>query len=51
MQEYVELLSKQGMLEEFEDKKEKKLYRLTEKGTAFLFEYRKMAEFTDAFGL
>lgn len=49
MQEYVELLLNRGLLEE--DGEEKKKYVITEKGRTYLFEYRRMAEFTDAFGL
>ena len=50
MQEYVDVLKERGLIAE-EEQKGKKLYALTPKGLQFLFEYKRIAEFTDAFGL
>jgi len=50
MQEYVDILKGRGLIGE-EDAKGKKQYVLTTKGLQFLFEYKRIAEFTDAFGL
>ncbi len=50
MQEYLAILLGRGLIAETE-KKGKKAYTITQKGLAFLFEYKRMAEFTEAFGL
>lgn len=50
MKEYLGELMKQGMVEEFVEK-DKKLFRITEKGSNFLIEYSKIKEFSDSFGL
>jgi len=50
MKEYVnELMEKQLMSEDIDEGK--KVYVITEKGNAFLAQYRKMCEFQEAFGL
>ncbi len=53
MQEYLNLLKERGLIVEETSRKdpEKRELVLTDKGQKFLFEYRRMAEFTDAFGL
>lgn len=50
MQTYVEDLEKKGIITE-EMNGTNKMYILTDKGYAFLAEYRKMKDFTDSFGL
>ncbi len=50
MKEYVNELMEKGLMTEGIDDK-KKVYVLTEKGDAYLAQYRKMVEFQDAFGL
>ena len=51
MKEYLKDLHNRGFLltEEIED--ERNLFVITDKGLKFLEEYRKVREFTDAFGL
>ena len=50
MLEYVgELISKDMMSEE--EEKGKKIYTITEKGAAYIQEYKKIKEFSDSFGL
>jgi len=51
MQEYLATLLERGLLAEEKDKDNKKIYTITDKGLTFLFEYRRMTEFTEAFGL
>jgi predicted transcriptional regulator len=51
LQEYLALLEAQGLVAEEQSKDEKKLYVITDKGLKFLFEYKRIAEFTNAFGL
>jgi predicted transcriptional regulator len=53
LQEYITLLTGQGLLLEEAHRKDpgKKEYVITDKGLKFLFEYKRIAEFTDAFGL
>jgi predicted transcriptional regulator len=51
MQEYLTILKERDLIEEEEAKGEKKVYVLTQKGFQFLYEYKRIAEFTDAFGL
>ncbi len=52
---YMEELISKGMIEivEIEGKKKKisKMVKITDKGLGFLAEFRKMKEFTEAFGL
>ncbi|MBR9693195.1 hypothetical protein GOV07_04700 [Candidatus Woesearchaeota archaeon] len=50
MQEYLVVLYERELLRE-EQMKGKKLYLITDKGCAFLAEYRRLSAFTDAFGL
>jgi len=50
MKEYLEeLLGKKLILEEKDD--DKTMYAITEQGSEFLANYRKLKEFTEAFGL
>jgi predicted transcriptional regulator len=51
MQGYLTILKERDLVEEEEAKGEKKVYVLTQKGFQFLSEYKRIAEFTDAFGL
>ena len=50
MKEYLGDLMGKGMVEEIVEK-DKKLFRLTDKGANFLVEYSKIKEFSDSFGL
>jgi len=50
MQEYLVLLDERKLIKE-ERVKDKKFYLLTDKGYAFLTEYRRLSAFTEAFGL
>lgn len=50
MQEYVTVLQGRGLLS-VEQGDERRQYVLTDKGYAFLAEYKRLAEFTEAFGL
>ena len=50
MQEYLATLESRGLIAT-EATEEHKEYVLTDKGLAFLFEYKRMATFTEAFGL
>ncbi len=50
MQEYLVLLDERKLIEE-QTVKDKKFYLLTDKGHAFLAEYRRLSAFTEAFGL
>lgn len=50
MKEYIdELLEKKLILEEKDE--EKTIYSITDQGRDFLMNYKKLKEFTDAFGL
>jgi len=53
MQEYLNILKERGLVLDEESKRdaEKRELVITDKGRQFLFEYNRMAEFTDAFGL
>ena len=56
LNQYLEELIRKDLIaieEEFHKKRESpsKVIKLTEKGSVFLAEYRRMREFTDAFGL
>lgn len=53
MQEYLAVLKERGLIVEDRSRRdaEKRELVLTDKGLQFLFEYKRMAEFTDAFGL
>jgi predicted transcriptional regulator len=53
MQEYLDMLKERGLVVEEASKRdeEKRELVITDKGLQFLFEYKRMAEFTDAFGL
>jgi predicted transcriptional regulator len=51
MQEYLTILKERDLILEEEERGEKKVYVLTQKGFQFLYEYKRIAEFTDAFGL
>ena len=53
LQEYLGLLETQGLLCEEANRKDpnRKEYVITDKGLKFLFEYKRIAEFTNAFGL
>jgi len=50
MLEYVDVLKERGLIGE-EEHRGKKIYVSTAKCLQFLFEYDRIAEFTDAFGL
>ena len=50
MKEYVDELMNKGLMEDVVVKK-KKHFAITEDGLKFLAEFRKVREFTDAFGL
>ena len=50
MLEYVKELMDKGMVGEKEEKG-KKMYIITEKGSAYIQEFRKIKEFSDSFGL
>jgi len=50
MKQYLEDLIRKGLVQELTEGKSRYLV-LTEKGFDFLMKYRKMKEFTDAFGL
>jgi len=50
MLEYVSELRGKGMMDEEEDKG-KKIYSITDKGAAYVQEFKKIKEFSDSFGL
>jgi len=50
MLEYVDELIKKGMVGE-EEIKGKKVYTITDKGTDYIQEFKKIKEFSDSFGL
>jgi len=50
MLEYVKELMDKGMVGE-EENGGKKIYTITEKGAAYIQEYKKIKEFSDSFGL
>ncbi len=51
MKGYVEDLQNKGFLATEQNKDDHSMYLITDKGLKFLEEYRKVKEFTDAFGL
>lgn len=50
MKDYVNELKNKGMVAE-ELEKDKKYYRITDKGLKYIAEYKKIMEFSDSFGL
>lgn len=50
MKEYTEELMKQKFLNQVEDKN-KKMFEITDKGSKFLMEYKRIKQFSESFGL
>ena len=50
MKEYLEELSKKGMIEEIIEK-DKKMIAITDQGNRFLSEFERIKEFSDSFGI
>ncbi len=50
MSSYIDYLKEKGMIEE-KTAKNKKVFEITEKGFSFLENYKKIKEFSDAFGI
>jgi len=49
--DYVSELKKKGFIQDFEDKKGKKFFKLNKKGFDFLQEYKMIENFVENFGL